>query len=152
MRNPVNIQTTELYFLRGWLILYINYISIKIFKSKWSFVPKLLDDICLSTWTFKALPQRSQKCRHFQWAGEAKKTFWSLGSPGLPMPGVCQHSPGPDQATFLLTIILLFLWQVLLALFWDPRRHPFVRNALVMWNSRLEILKCSLLHGKMISD
>lgn len=81
----------------------------KKFKGKWPFMPELLDNICLSTGTFKALSQRPQKYRYFQWAGEAKKTFWSSGSPALPMPEVYQHSPGPDQATFLLTIILLFL-------------------------------------------
>ena len=42
-------------------------------------MPELLDDICLSTGTFKALPQRSQKYRYLQWAGEANKTFWSPG-------------------------------------------------------------------------
>lgn len=51
----------------------------KKFKGKWPFMPELLDDICLSTGTFKALSQKSQKYRYFQWAGEAKKTFGHQG-------------------------------------------------------------------------
>lgn len=115
-------------------------------------MPDLLDVLRPGAGTFKASPQRSQKCGYFQWTRGAKETLRSPGSPALRMPGVCQHSPGPDQAAFLLTSILLFLWQFVLVLFWGPQRHPSVRKALVMWNSRLEILKCSLLHGKMISD